>query len=81
MAWRRNVLVVANVTATSNGTKVNVTSTVTSVEGGAGSAATAVLSVGVVTPVPTLSQWALLMLGLLMMIVTAGVTFRQCRRD
>jgi uncharacterized repeat protein (TIGR01451 family) len=68
-----------NVTATSNGTLVNVTSTVTSVEGGAGNAATAVLTVGVLAPVPTLSQWALLMLGLLMMVVT-GVTLSSRRK-
>ncbi len=69
-----------NVTATSNGTKTNVTSTITSVEGGAGNAATAVLTVGVLVPVPTLQQWALWMLSLMMLIVTAFL-FRARRKS
>jgi uncharacterized repeat protein (TIGR01451 family) len=68
-----------NVTATSNGTKINVTGTVTSVEGGTGNAATAVLDVGVAAPIPTLNEWALLMLSLMMVMVT-GVMFRSRRK-
>ena len=67
-----------NVTATSLGTLVNTTGAVTSVEGGTGGTTTAVLTVGILAPIPTLSQWALLMLGLLMMIVT-GVMLRSRR--
>jgi threonine/homoserine efflux transporter RhtA len=66
-----------NVTATSNGTKVNVTTTVSSVEGGAGNAATAVLTVGVLAPIPTLSQWALLILSLLMLVAAGAVQYAR----
>ena len=64
------------VTATSLGTKNNTTTAVTSVEGGAGNVASATLTVGVLAPIPTLSQWGVLMLGLLMMVV-AGMMIRS----
>ena len=76
----------ANVTGTTAGTKNNTTGAVTSVEGGAGGMASA--SVTVVgagpqsaTTIPTLQQWALWLLGLLILIVTAGVTLRPRRKD
>jgi hypothetical protein len=58
---------------------VNVTSAVTSVEGGNGAAATAALTVGVLTPVPTLQQWAVCLLSLLMLAV-AIVSLRSRRK-
>ncbi len=66
-----------NVTATSNGEKVNVTTAVTSVEGGDGNTATAMLTVGVLAPIPTLSQWALLILSLLMLAATGAVMYSR----
>jgi hypothetical protein len=65
-----------SVTGNSLGTKVNTTSAITSVEGGSGTTATANLIVGVIPPVPTLQQWALWLLGLLMLI-SAGVMLRS----
>jgi hypothetical protein len=65
-----------SVTGNSLGTKVNTTSAITSVEGGSGTTATATLIVGVIPPVPTLQQWALWLLGLLMLI-SAGVMLRS----
>jgi hypothetical protein len=73
-----------NVTSTTSGTKVNVTGAVTSVEGGTGGTASASITVGAVGPpppptnIPTLQDSALLLLGLLI-LVTAGVRFRQRR--
>ena len=51
---------------------------IASIEGGTGGTTTAVITVGILAPIPTLSQWTLLMLGLLMLVVT-GVTLRSRR--
>jgi uncharacterized repeat protein (TIGR01451 family) len=67
-----------NVTATALGNLVNTTGPVSSVEGGTGGTTTAVITVGILAPIPTLSQWTLLMLGLLMLAVT-GVMLRSRR--
>lgn len=66
-----------NVSATALGTLVNVTTAVTSVEGGNGNTATAILTVGVLAPIPTLSQWALLILSLLMLAAGAVMYSRR----
>ena len=60
-----------NVTATGTGTKNNTTGAVTSTEGGTGGTASASLVVGAVataTVIPTLQDWALVLLGLLLSI-------------
>jgi hypothetical protein len=66
-----------NVTASSLGTKVNTTSVVTSVEGGDGNTASATVTVGVLAPIPTLSQWALWILSLLMLAATGVVMYSR----
>ena len=76
----------ANVTGTTVGTQNNTTSTVTSVEGGTGGTASASVTVGAAGPppptnIPTLQQWALWLLGLLILVATAGVMSHQRRRD
>jgi hypothetical protein len=68
-----------NVTGTTEGTKNNTTGAVISFEGGNGgiaSASVTVVAAGPTLPtqIPTLQQWALWLLGLLIVIVTAGVT-------
>jgi len=70
-----------NVTGTTLGTKVNTTSAVTSVEGGPGNTASATLAVGVTLPVPTLQQWALWLLALLILLVTAGAASHPRKKD
>ena len=77
-----------NVTGTTAGTQNNTTGAVTSVEGGAGGVASAsVIVVGAGPPpppatnIPTLQQWALWLLGLLILIVTASVTLRPRKKD
>ncbi len=63
-----------NVTGTTPGSKVNTTGNVSSAESGPGGTATATLAVGTtpppapVTPVPTLSEW-----GMLIFIILAGL--------
>ena len=76
-----------NVTGTVAGTKNNTTGAITSVEGGSGGTAFATLDVAgggppssPTTPVPTLRDWGLWLLGLLI-LVTASVTLRRRRRD
>jgi hypothetical protein len=80
LAANASCVFTVNVTATSNGTKVNVTSAVTSMEGGAGNAATASVTVGIAAPIPTLQQWALWMLSLLILVVT-GATMYSRRKN
>jgi hypothetical protein len=77
-----------NVTGTTAGTQNNTTGAVTSVEGGTGGTASAsVIVVGAGPPpppptnIPTLQQWALWLLGLLILIVTASVTLRPRKKD
>jgi hypothetical protein len=69
-----------NVTGTTSGTKNNTTGAVTSVEGGTGGTAAASVTVteAVAPPqrIPTLQQWALWLLGLLILIVTANTMSR-----
>jgi hypothetical protein len=76
-----------NVTGTTTGTKNNTTGAITSVEGGSGGTASASLIVTSAvppslprTPIPTLQEWALLLLGVLM-LMTASVTSRRRERD
>ena len=77
-----------NVTGTTVGTKNNTTGAVTSVEGGAGGTAAATVTVAVVPPpppgpaatIPTLSEWTLWLLAL-MLIAAAGVTLHRRRND
>ena len=77
-----------NVTGTTAGTKNNTTGAITSVEGGSGGTAVASLNVtsggtpapSPTTPIPTLQDWALCLLGLLI-LVTASVTLRRHRSD
>ena len=66
-----------NVTGSSGGTKFNTTGAVSSNEGGAGGTASA--SVTVLTSVPTLGQWAVWLLGLLILVAAAGATSRPNR--
>ncbi len=66
-----------NVTATANGTMVNTTTAVTSVEGGTGNTASATMTVGVLAPIPTLSQWALWILSLLMIVATGVLMYSR----
>jgi hypothetical protein len=77
-----------NVTGITAGLKINTTGAVTSVEGGTGGTATASVTVNGVGPppppatgIPTLQQWALGLLALLITIVTAGVTYLPRKRD
>ena len=78
-----------NVTGTTAGMKNNTTSAITSVEGGSGGTASASLIVVVtgggppsppITPVPALRDWALSLLGLLILI-TASVAFQRRGKD
>lgn len=72
-----------SVTGTTLGTKNNATSTVSSTEGGPGAASSASVTVAAAGPalpptnIPTLQQWALWLLALLILIVTTGVMSRQ----
>lgn len=72
-----------NVTANTAGSKSNTTGAVTSTEGGTGGTASATLNVGTIVggvkPVPTLQQWAIVMLGLLL-AGFAAAAFRGRRR-
>jgi len=76
------------VTGTTAGTKNNTTSAITSVEAGSGGTAFANLNVtsggtpalSPTTPIPTLQEWALWLLGLLI-LVAASVTFRRRGSD
>ncbi len=74
----------ANVTGNAVGMINNTTGAVTSIEGGTGGTASASLAVvAVVQPpanIPTLQQWALWLLGLLLLIVTA-LWLRPRRRE
>jgi IPTL-CTERM motif len=74
-----------SVTATALGTMNNTTGAVTSVQGGTGGTASASVAVGAAPPppatIPTLQQWALWLLGLLILFVTAGVTLRPRKKD
>jgi hypothetical protein len=72
-----------NVTGTTAGTKHNTTGAITSVEGGSGATAFASLVVtgggpplSTTTPIPTLQEWTLGLLGLLIVVI-ASVSFRQ----
>jgi hypothetical protein len=67
-----------NVTATTPGTKTNTTGPIASAEGGVGGTASATVTVGAapVTNVPTLQQWALMLLALLV-IASAGALMRR----
>jgi hypothetical protein len=72
------------VTGTTLGVKNNVTDPITSDQGTGGTASATVTVVAVGppptnTPIPTLQQWALWVLGLLL-IFSAGVTFRRRKR-
>lgn len=77
-----------NVTGTTPGTKNNTTGVVTSDQGAGGTAfASLIVTSGgpppppaPITPIPALQNWALWLLGLLM-LVAASVTFRRRRRD
>jgi len=77
-----------SVTGTSAGTKNNTTSAITSVEAGSGGTAFANLNVtsggtpalSPTTPIPTLQEWALWLLALLI-LVAASVTFRRRGSD
>jgi len=68
-----------NVTASGSGTLNNVTSAVASVEGGSGTAATA--SLLIVSPpaanIPTLQEWMIVLLSVLLWIAAAFVLVRQ----
>ncbi len=77
-----------NVTGTTLGTKNNTTDAITSDQGtgGTASASLTVVAVGPPppapsVPAPSLQQWALCLLGLLILCVTAGVISRQSRRQ
>ncbi len=77
-----------NVAGTAVGTQNNTTGAVTSVEGGTGGTASASITVvGIAPPpapatsIPTLQQWALGLLGLLILAATAAVMRHQRRRD
>jgi len=80
-----------NVTATTAGAKNNTTSAVTSVEGGTGGTASASVAVAapgrptpppsVATTIPILQEWALWVLGLLILITTAVAMPGKRRRD
>jgi hypothetical protein len=69
-----------NVTATGSGPQNNVTGAVTSTEGGTGGTATASLLIAVrpAESIPTLHEWLLLMLGLLL-AASAAMTIRRRR--
>jgi IPTL-CTERM motif len=76
-----------NVTGTTLGLKNNVTNPITS-DQGTGSTASASVTVVAVGPppppatnIPTLQQWALWLLGLLILVTAAAVMSRQRRRD
>jgi hypothetical protein len=72
-----------NVTGITSGTKTNTTGAVTSVESGLGATASATITVAAPPPpstIPTLQEWTLWLLGLLILIVTAGVTLGKHRR-
>ena len=62
-----------NVTGSTAGTKSNTTGNVTSIEGGSGSTASASTSVLVPANIPTLQQWAMWVLCLLILVATAAV--------
>jgi hypothetical protein len=65
----------ANVTGTTTGAKNNTTSAVTSVEGGSGATASASVTViaapAAAATIPTLQQWALVLLSLLLLVGVA----------
>lgn len=65
------------VTGAALGEKMNTTGVVSSVEGGSGTTASA--SVAVVAAVPTLQQWAIPLLSLLIVIAGAGAAWRSQR--
>jgi len=69
-----------NVTATGLGPQNNVTSAVTSTEGGNGGTASASLVIAVppAASIPTLQEWALVLLGLLLLL-TSAVALRRRR--
>jgi len=73
--------VVPKAKRSATGTKINTTGAVSSAEGGTGATASASLAVnGVVPatqPVPTLQQWALWLLGLLLSAVAAHIFRRK----
>jgi uncharacterized repeat protein (TIGR01451 family) len=72
-----------DVNAASTGTLTNTTGNVTSANGGTGATASAQLTVTIVAParpIPTLSQWALLAMSMLMLLV-AVIALRRGRRD
>jgi hypothetical protein len=71
-----------NVTATGSGRQTNATSAVASTEGGAGSAASDSLVVTALPAanIPTLSEWMLLLLGLMLSVAAMAARSRRHRR-